>query len=150
MGVPRLGVKLELQLPAYITAHSSTRSLTQWVRPGIKPASSWILVRFVSAATRGTPSKVILKSPCALSIGKNPSKKMDVGVPVVAQQNRIWLGTMRLQVWSLSSLSGLRIWHCCELWCRSQTHCSGCGVGRQQQLRLDPSPGNLHMLWEGP
>ena len=28
---------------------------------------------------------------------------------------------MRMQVRSLASLKGLRIWHCCELWCRSQT-----------------------------
>ena len=28
--------------------------------------------------------------------------------------------SMRMQVWSLASLSGLRIWHCHELWCRSQ------------------------------
>ena len=27
-------------------------------------------------------------------------------------------GTMRLWVWSLALLSGLRIQHCCELWCR--------------------------------
>ena len=31
------------------------------------------------------------------------------------------------------------IWHCCDS-----------GVGRQQQLQLDPYPGNLHMLWERP
>ena len=36
MEVPRLGVDSELQLPAYTT-----------VRPGIKPASSWILARFI-------------------------------------------------------------------------------------------------------
>ena len=30
-------------------SHSNTRSPTHWSRPGIKPASSWILVRFVSA-----------------------------------------------------------------------------------------------------
>ena len=30
------------------------------------------------------------------------------------------LGTMRLWVLSLASLRGLRIWHCYELWCRSQ------------------------------
>ena len=41
-----------------------------------------------------------------------------VGVPVVAQQKQILLGTMRLQVRSLASLSGLRIWRCRELWCR--------------------------------
>ena len=27
---------------------------------------------------------------------------------------------MRLWVWSLASLSGLRIWLCCDLWCRMQ------------------------------
>ena len=27
----------------YTTAHGNARSLTQWVRPGIKPTSSWIL-----------------------------------------------------------------------------------------------------------
>ena len=43
-----------------------------------------------------------------------------IGVPVVAQRKWIWLGTMRFQVWSLSSLSGLGIPHCCELCCRPQ------------------------------
>ena len=28
---------------------------------------------------------------------------------------------MRIRVQPLPLLSGLRIWHCCELWCRSQT-----------------------------
>ena len=37
------------------------------------------------------------------------------GIPIMA------LGTMRLQVRSLALLSGLRTWHCRELWCRSQT-----------------------------
>ena len=31
------------------------------------------------------------------------------------------------QVWSLASLSGLRIWHCHKMWCRSQTRL-GSGV----------------------
>ena len=34
---------------------------------------------------------------------------------------QIGLGTMRLQVQSLASLSGLRIQCCRELWCRLQT-----------------------------
>ena len=38
----------------------------------------------------------------------------------MAQGKRIQLGTMRLQVRSLASLSGLRIQHCRELWCWSQ------------------------------
>ena len=50
----------------------------------------------------------------------------------MAQQKRIQLGTMRLRVLSLALLSGLRIWHCRELWCRLWW------VGQQQQLQLDP------------
>ena len=38
----------------------------------------------------------------------------------MAQWKRIQLGTMRLQVRSQVSLSGLRIQHCRGLWCRSQ------------------------------
>ena len=47
----------------------------------------------------------------------------------MAQWKRIRLGTMRTQVPSLASLSGLRIQHCC-----------GCGVGR----RLG---SDLALLW---
>ena len=32
----------------YTTAHSNARSLTHWVRPGIEPASSWILAGFIT------------------------------------------------------------------------------------------------------
>ena len=32
----------------YTTALGNTGSLTHWARPGIQPASSWMLVRFVS------------------------------------------------------------------------------------------------------
>jgi len=48
-----------------------------------------------------------------------------------AQQKQIRLGTMRLQVRSLASLSGLRIWRC-----------HSCGVGRR--CGLDPA---LLWLW---
>ena len=37
----------ELHLRLTPTVHSTVRSLTHWVRPGMEPASSWILVRFV-------------------------------------------------------------------------------------------------------
>ena len=33
----------------YTTAHGNARSLTNWVRPGIKSVTPWFLVRFVSA-----------------------------------------------------------------------------------------------------
>ena len=47
MEVPGLGVKSELQPSAYTTAHSNTGSLTHWARPGIEPATSWLLVGFI-------------------------------------------------------------------------------------------------------
>ena len=48
-------------------------------------------------------------------------KKNKQGVPVVALQKQIRLGTMRLQVQSLALLSGLGIRLCHKLWCRLQT-----------------------------
>ena len=48
------------------------------------------------------------------------SLKRSTGVPVVVQQKRIQLGTMRLRVRSLASLSGLGVQHCHELWHRLQ------------------------------
>ena len=71
MEVPRLRVESELHLLAYThpqqqwiwavsstytTAHGNARFLTHWLRPGIEPASSWILARFVNHwATMGPP-----------------------------------------------------------------------------------------------
>ena len=77
MEVSRLGVGLELQLPSYpkakqqrqiwapfatyTTTCGNSGSLTHWVRPGIKPTSSWILVEFVTCwDSVGTPLIVIL------------------------------------------------------------------------------------------
>ena len=58
--------------------------------------------------------------PSLLSQHAKIKLKVKLEVPVVAQQKQIWLVSLRTQVWSLASLSGLRIWCCCELWCRSQ------------------------------
>ena len=74
MEVLRLGVKSEPQLLAcatatlhlswtatYATALGNVRFLTHWVRPGIKPSSLWILVRFLTLwATIGTPDLCFL------------------------------------------------------------------------------------------
>ena len=46
---------------------------------------------------------------------------MPSGVPIVAQRKPVWLGTVRLRVPSLASLSGLRILRGRALWCRLQT-----------------------------
>ena len=59
MEVPRLGIELELLPLAYTTAHGNARSLTHWARSGIKPMSSWMLVRFVSAEARWELPKYI-------------------------------------------------------------------------------------------
>ena len=48
-------------------------------------------------------------------------KKIYGGVPIVAQQKRTQLASMKLQVQSLASLTGLRIQHCQELWYTSKT-----------------------------
>ena len=49
---------------------------------------------------------------------------------------------MRTQVRSLALLSGLRIWHCCELWYRSQTQLrSGVAVAGSYSSDWTPSLG---------
>ena len=48
MEVLRLGVKSELQLPAYTTAYGNPGSLTHGLGPGIEPESSWVLVEFIN------------------------------------------------------------------------------------------------------
>ena len=59
---PRLGAEWELQLPAYTTGHGNTGALTHGVRPGIEPASWWILVRFL---TSGPQRELLLFfNPC--------------------------------------------------------------------------------------
>ena len=40
--------RIQAESPTYTTAHGNTESLTHRVRPGIEPASSWMLVRFVN------------------------------------------------------------------------------------------------------
>ena len=85
MEVPRLEVESELQLPAhttatatqdptphatYTTAHSNVGSLTHRARPGIEPASSWILVRVVSIEPQWELLVCILKSWFWLLCGK--------------------------------------------------------------------------------
>ena len=57
---------------------------------------------------------------------KMSSIKVSPGVPSLAQEKRIRLGTMRLQIRSLASLSGLRTRHCHEL----------CGVGSRPDSGL--------------
>ena len=76
MEVLRLGVKSELQVLAYTIAtttwdpnyvcdlHCNARSLTHWVRPGIKPATSWLLVGFVSTVPQWELLFCFLRNRC--------------------------------------------------------------------------------------
>ena len=53
---------------------------------------------------------------------------------------------MRFRVQSLALLSGLRIWHCCELWCRSQTR-----LGSRVAVALAKATAPIQPLaWEPP
>ena len=69
------------------------------------------------------PEKVMAKQRSE-GTGRRPVRRLRRegtvfgGVPVLAQWKQIQLGTMRLQVRSLASLSELKL-HCySELWCR--------------------------------
>ena len=53
-------------------------------------------------------------------------KQREWEVPIMAQQKRIQLVSMRMKVQSLAVLSGLRIYHCHELSCRSQNRLGSC------------------------
>ena len=63
---------------------------------------------------------------------------------------------MRLWIRSLALLSGLRIWRCCQLWCRWQMQLGsgvncGCGVGQWLAIALiRPLAWELHMPWVQP
>ena len=50
------------------TAHGDAGSLTHWARPGINPANSWVLVRFLTRwATMGTPGSCVFIHSVILS-----------------------------------------------------------------------------------
>ena len=64
------------------------------------------------------------------------------GIPIVAQRVKNLTSIMRMRVWSLFLLDGLRIWHHHELWCRSQTWLrSGMAVASSYSSDLTPSLG---------
>ena len=77
MEVPRLGVELELQLRLH-HSHSNTGSLTHWARPGIKPASSRILVGFINRwARKGTPAAGFYNSSAGNFRSKSGKRQRD-------------------------------------------------------------------------
>ena len=108
MEVPRLGVNSELQLPpyasatatwdlspsaTYTTAHGNAGSLTLWARPGIKPASSWTLVGFVTAE----PPWEFHSSPISITNVKNVALEIQgqLCLTKVCLTKGIWLSSSR-------------------------------------------------------
>ena len=66
----------------------------------------------------------------------------------MAQRKGIQLGTMRLRIRSLAFLSGLRIWHCRELWSRSQIWLkSGAAVA---VVKVGSCSSDSTLAWEHP
>ena len=57
---------------------------------------------------------------CLLHLPEEWQERGWKGAPIVALRLRTWQVSIRMQVWSQAPLSGLRIQHCCEPWCRSQ------------------------------
>ena len=97
--------------------------------------------------------------------------RLHLEFPSRRSRNKSNQGSMRLQVQSLASLSGLRIQGCCELWCRLQTRfgsgiavavveassgcsistlilgtsiCCGCG-SKKQKPKTKKTPNRLHL-----
>ena len=100
MEVSRLGVKSELQLLAYTTAmqhqiwaisatyttaHSNAGFLTCWARARIKPACSWILVRFTTAEPQG---ELLSETPYS------PSLHFQLITQPFIQQKNYWAPAM--------------------------------------------------------
>ena len=115
MEVPRLGIESELQLlptpqpqqcsiwaasATYTTAHGKALSQTCWARTGIEPASSWILVGFISTVPQG-------ELPCIIS----------------------WFFSLKINFLILKQLWGDAVcfmpilgWLCCLQWLREHCH----------------------------
>ena len=123
--VPRLGVKMELQLPTYTTA---TPNLSQdcslclslwhrWILNLLSKTSAWtcILMDTMSGSQPNEPQWELHQKK------KKFLKANNWGVPTVAQWKQIQPVSMGMRVWSLASLSGSGIQHHHELWWRSQT-----------------------------
>ena len=82
---------------------------------------------------------------CTYGMQRFPSRGSNLGPSSSNAGSLTQLVSMRTQVGSLASLSGLRIQHRCELGCRSQTQLEswsgcGCGVGRGLKLQFDWTP----------
>ena len=129
--VPRLRVESGLQpqqhriramIVTYTTAHGNFGCLTHILIDTNQVHYHW--------AATGTPLKCPFYNRKSLTTPRQDSHNLKekrqssdaktkitpIGVPIVAQRKRIWLSSMRMQVWSLALLSALGIQRCPELW----------------------------------
>ena len=119
----------------YTTAHDNTGSSTHWLRPGIKPASSWMLVRFVSTAPQQEVQQVkfswcpITMPPSLLFfffIGPTAHRvswARDQTEPQLQPTWQLW------QCWILNTLGQTQDWTCVPVLQRHlRSHCSLAGT----------------------
>ena len=81
--------------------------------------------------------------------GKQKSKYKNVGeFPMWLSGLWTWPVSMRMQVWSLASHSGLRIQHCCQLWCRSQTQFGSWAAVAPELFGINKTTGENFPQWK--
>ena len=139
-------------MPSFVSAPSEvcvlffeTESIlmsTQMISPPCHPIVSNTHASQIFASSPDLPpqGQLTCPPPCdrcpAHEFLKRNIQIWSLGVPIVVQWKQIRLGSTRIWVQSLALISGLGIWCCHELWCRSQTWLgSGAAVtGIVQQL----------------
>ena len=121
----------------YTTAHGNAESLTNWTRPGIKPASSWILVGFLTTE----PQQELL---IWIFLNKrNHMTNKNVNLIISA----VWLGTSVFPSLGLGFLS-LK-WAECEEWEEADLGASSTSDSILQVPMASRScvPGPRHPCW---
>ena len=123
------------------SAHSQVKGIDQCV--------IFIFFRTWLTSTKCStlPSWRLQNTVSDLGLFRETTNNISLGVPVAMQRKQIRLGTMRLRVRSLASLSGLRIQHSCELWYRLQMQLRSCVAvavvwASSYSSDLTPSLGN--------
>ena len=123
----------------YTTAHSNTRSSTHRARPGIKPASSWILVGFVTAEPWPELQNWILKEE---------EKSLPLQVGLGQEKRKRWLG--KLGGRALPKKAGPKLACCCrhELRCSQQLYQGNtCWWGDQDKEHIKSRKTSCHYPW---
>ena len=89
------------------------------------PVIDYFTLRLNLAPFEIVQHSLISSNTCLLNIYKYIYNRK---FPLPCSRLRTQLVSMRMWVWSLTSISGLRIWCCHELWCRSQKQLVSCSA----------------------